>query len=363
MRYSLVIVFLIIFYSVAAQKNQPIKGVWVTHSGSSALTSKENIRKTVANCKKNGLNTIFVVVWSGGLTMYPSKVLQRYIGIKQHPAYNGFDPLHCIVNEAHNAGLQVHAWFEYGFAYAYKDSNSVWLKKYPHWAGRTNDSSLLIKNGFYWWNSLHPEPQQFIRELVLEVVKEYSIDGIQGDDRLPAMPVEGGYDEYTKKLYASEHNGARLPANPKDKDFVEWKALNISVFAKTLYYRVKKEKPLCLVTWAPGIYPWSREEYLQNWPQWLNGGFADYIFPQLYRYTIDAYEKLLKELNDLLPQEYRHKVFPGILTSLGNNTYQSSRELTNQMLQLNRKYGFEGEVFFYYETLNRLKGLLYEGVK
>ena len=118
-----------------------------------------------------------------------------------------------------------------------------------------------------------------------------------------------------------------------------------------------------MVSWAPSIYPWSRDEYLQNWPQWLNGGYADYIIPQLYRYKIDAYEKVLKELSNMLPETQRHKVFPGILTSLGDGAYQSSRELTNQMLQLNRKYGFKGEVFFYYETLNRLKGKLYQDVQ
>jgi hypothetical protein len=47
------------------------------------------------------------------------------------------------------------------------------------------------------------------------------------------------------------------------------------------------------------------------------------------------------------------KVYPGILTSLGDG-YQASPEMMKQMISLNRKYGFEGEVFFYYETLNKV---------
>ena len=35
-------------------------------------------------------------------------------------------------------------------------------------------------------------------EMVLEVVRNYKVDGVKGDDRLPAMPAEGGYDRYTK---------------------------------------------------------------------------------------------------------------------------------------------------------------------
>lgn len=34
-----------------------------------------------------------------------------------------------------------------------------------------------------------------------------SIDGIQGDDRLPAMPSLAGYDNYTISLYKAQHFG------------------------------------------------------------------------------------------------------------------------------------------------------------
>lgn len=363
MRTILLVIILFICLAVKGQMAEPIKGTWVTNVASSALQSEKNIRQTVANCKKNGLNSIFVVVWNKGVTMYPSKVLQRYIGIQQDTVYKNFDPIQCMVKEAHQAGLKVHAWFEFGFAYAYKDSNSIWLKKYPHWAGRKADGSLLVKNGFYWWNSMHPEAQQLMKSLVLEVVKKYQVDGIQGDDRLPAMPAEGGYDAYSKQLFAQEHGGASPPANPKEPRFLQWKADKLSGFAKGLYQAVKKQRSNCMVTWAPSPYPWSKEEYLQDWPQWLQGGYADCIIPQLYRYKIDAYEKILKALNDSLPTAYKQKIFPGILTSLGDGDYQSSRELTDQMLQLNRQYGFKGEVFFYYETLNRLSGMLYQNIK
>lgn len=363
MRTVLLYILLLLSNTVHAQQPAPIKGTWITNVTSDALLSKKNIQRTVANCKKNGLNNIFVVVWNNGVTMYPSKVVKKYIGIKQDTVYKNFDPIKCIVKEAHKAGLKVHAWFEFGFSYSYKDSNSVWLKKYPNWAGKKSDGSLLQKNGFYWWNSMNPEVQQFVTELVLEVVKKYKIDGIQGDDRLPAMPAEGGYDAYSKELYAKEHKGNLPPSNAKDAAFIQWKADKLSNYGKELYNAVKKQRPGCLVTWAPSLYPWSKEEYLQDWPAWLKDGYADYIIPQLYRYKIDAYEKIVKETAALVPAEFKTKVYPGILTSLGDGAYQSSRGLTDQMLQVNRKYGFYGEVFFYYETLNRLQGLLYQNIK
>jgi uncharacterized lipoprotein YddW (UPF0748 family) len=195
-----------------------------------------------------------------------------------------------------------------------------------------------------------------MKKLVLEVVKKYDIDGVQGDDRLPAMPSEGGYDAYTMEAYRKEHGGAAPPENHAVGKWVEWRANRLNAFAKELYQSVKKAKPKCLVSWAPSIYPWSKEQYLQDWPAWLNGGYADFIMPQLYRYNMEAYEKILKELDRQVTAEQKQKIFPGILTALGDG-YQVREEMLQQMIQLNRKYGFNGECLFYFECLKKLKSV------
>jgi hypothetical protein len=40
--------------------------------------------------------------------------------------------------------------------------------------------------------------------------------------------------------------------------------------------------------------------------------------------------------------------------------YQASDTLMRKFISLNRRYGFEGEVFFYYETLNRTSIPIYK---
>lgn len=363
MRTCFFLVFLFLLLSGGSQAQSTdrlvIKGTWVTNVASSAMQTPEKVRETVDLCKKNGLSDIFVVVWNNGLTLYPSEVAKKYTGIVQDTFYHGFDPLKSFIAEGHRAGLRVHAWFEFGFSYAYKDSSANgWLKRFPEWAGRNGRGGLLKKNQFFWWNALHPEVQEFMKKLVLEVVQLYNVDGIQGDDRLPAMPAEGGYDTFTQALYVKEHRGKKPPENAYDVEWIQWKADKISAFGKELYQTVKKARPTCLVTWAPSIYPWSKEQYLQDWPAWLTGGYADYIIPQLYRYDIIAYEKILKELIHTVPAEQRYKIFPGILTSLGDG-YRVSRKLFQDIVGLNRLYGFTGEVCFYYETIREAKQPLY----
>lgn len=354
MKQILSLLFTFYFLSSCEQKNEEgIRGTWITNVASKALLSEANIKETVALCKEKGLNNIYVVVWNGGVTMYPSEVVNSYIGVKQHPVYNTFDPIKTIIEEGHKEGLKVHAWFEFGFSYAYKDTTRSWFKKYPHWVGRNSKGELLNKNGFYWWSAMHPEVQSFMKKLVLEVVTKYDVDGIQGDDRLPAMPAEGGYDSTTLAMYKTE-TGKDAPLVYNEPNWLQWKADKLSAFGKSLYNDVKKAKPNCVVSWAPSIYPWSKEQYLQDWPAWLNGGYADYIMPQLYRYNIEAYEKILKELDAQLTPEQKKKVFPGILTSLGDG-YLIKEDMLQQTIQLNRKYGFNGECMFYFETLRKIQ--------
>ena len=250
MRTLIVLLSAMFAVSCAAQKKvpEPVRGTWITNVASDALVSREKVRETVALCKSYGLNNIYVVVWNKGMTMYPSEVVDRYVGIRQDPKYGSFDPIKEIVEEGHKAGLKVHAWFEFGFSYTYGDSSSVWLQRYPHWAGRDVNGNLLKKNNFYWWSSIMPEVQQFMTELVLEVVKKYKVDGVQGDDRLPAMPGEGGYDPYTKALYAKEHGGKQPPSNSKDSLWTQWRADKLSQYIKGLYAAVKKQNPKCRAT-------------------------------------------------------------------------------------------------------------------
>lgn len=50
-------------------------------------------------------------------------------------------------------------------------------------------------------NSFLPEVQKFLSSLMFEFVQNYDVQGVQGDDRFPAAPCEGGYDAHTTNLY------------------------------------------------------------------------------------------------------------------------------------------------------------------
>lgn len=327
--------------------NKAFAGVWITSVASTALDSRENIRKAVDVCAKSNINNIFMVVWNRARTHYPSPIMKAFTGIEIAEKYAGRDPLREMIEEAHAKGIKVHAWFEYGFATSNNENGGILLQKKPEWAAKDRDGKLVVKNGFEWMNPFLPEVQQFMTSLVLEVVNGYDVDGVQGDDRLPALPSTGGYDAYTQELYKKDHNGSLPPADPKNAEWVNWRANLLTEYLGTLYKAVKKAKPGVIVSCAPSVHPWAKDEYLQDWPSWLAKGYTDMVIPQHYRYDIDAYQAtLLQQLSYLQPKD-KGKFYPGIL--IQNADYNPSVTFLQKMIEVNRRNGIPGECFWFYE--------------
>ena len=201
-------------------------------------------------------------------------------------------------------------------------------------------------------NYINPQVQDFMQSLVLEVVNKYDIDGIQGDDRLPSMPVTGGYDNYTVDLYKQENGGQAPPQLETDLAWINWRTNKLTTFAGKLYNSVKAAKPNVIVSFAPSIYPWGKDNYLQDWPTWLDNGYCDYVIPQLYRYDILAYSQTLKaQINYVKKTPDRSKLYGGVLIQTGS--WNPTEEYLDGMISENRNNGIKGEVLFFYEGLKK----------
>ncbi|MEO1497716.1 MAG: family 10 glycosylhydrolase [Planctomycetota bacterium] len=333
---------------------EPVRGVWVANVGSDSLYSAEGVRETVARCEQAGINTIFVVTWNRGYTLYPSRVMEREFGVAIDPRLEGRDPLRELIDAAHAEGLKVVAWLEFGFSCSYQEpTGGRLIAERPEWAARDRDGELVSRNGFQWMNGFDPAVQDFLMELLLEVVREYDVDGVQGDDRLPALPNTAGYDPLTLELYRAEHDGRSPPADPTDAAWTQWRADRLSRFVERAYGELKALDPELCVSWAPSVYPWSKENYLQDWPRWLCEGWGDLFCPQVYRKRPAAYAETLRPLAEeqVAPAD-RAKVAPGILIALADG-YNISSDDIRAMVRANRDAGFSGEVFFYYDGLKQ----------
>lgn len=322
-----------------------LRGVWVTNVASTALDSRENIRLTVQNCKAAGINHIFMVTYNNGRTIYPSPIMGQLIGKPQMERFIGRDPLKEMIEEAKTAGIKVHAWFEYGFSSSYSANGGDIIAAKPQWAGKDAAGKLLVKNGFDWLNAFDPEVQDFMISLFKEVIQNYEVDGVQGDDRLPALPSTGGYDAMTAAMFKAE-TGFDPPANHRDQFWLNWRTNKLNLFMKKLHREVKTLKPSIMLTMSPSPFPWGKDEYLQDWPTWVDSSWVDAVLPQCYRYDINAYNGTIAQQKSYY-KNTNIPFYPGVLLKVGS--YVTPVSLLNQMVQTNRRNGFKGECYFFYE--------------
>ena len=322
-----------------------LRGMWVTTAASTALDSRANIKACVQNSKAAGINNIFMVVYNNGSTCYPSTIMQNLIGVRIRPSFVGRDPLQEMIEEAHAVNIKVHAWFEYGFSSSFSANGGAIVAAQPTWAAKDINGALVVKNGFDWLNAFDPAVQNYMISLFKEVTVNYNIDGVQGDDRLPAVPSSSGYDSYTKNLYFAE-NGINPPTNPLDAGWIQWRAKKLNAFLKRLRTEVKAIKPNILFSMSPSAYPFSLTEYLQDWPTWVDSSWVDAILPQCYRYDIGAYNATINQQKSF----YNNPAvpfYPGVIVKSGSTLV--SDDYLKQMIQKNRASGFKGECFFFYE--------------
>ncbi len=348
------------YAEAAAQVNYEFRGVKITDVDSDVMFDDRKIAEAMDFLASRGFNAVIPVVWNAGYTQYPSQFLQNKTGVEIDPQFLGKDPLNAIIIEAHRAGLEVYPWFEYGFASWYSGGTPPFgghiAQLYPQWASKKSDGTHCTKNGFDWLSGINTDVQDLIIGMVSEIMTRYDIDGIEFSDRMPALPVECGYDSVTVEIYKSEHNGSVPPQDYDNFAWKRWRADKLNQFYSRVRDTVYGRQQHVMVATSPSLFPWAFEEYLQDVPAWVNTGIADQFLPQLYRYDYFAYlQELNSTLSTLAPGK-KDITFAGILMNVGS--YTVSPSLLIQFMELDRQKGLKGEGFFFYEGLRKNSNLL-----
>jgi len=338
----------IVFFPSLARSQTPtkiteIRGVWLTNVASGVLFSPWGINRAIAQLSKLNFNTVYPVVWNRGHTFYPSAVATQepLLAIMR---LNG-DVLADIIQQGHRQGLRVIPWFEYGFM---TTIHSQLARRHPSWITQSLTQKSDPENPqLLWLNPLHPEVQQFILDLIKEVVSQYDVDGIQLDDHF-GMPVELGYDPYTIERYQQEHYGNPPPNSPLNSEWMRWRANKISEFMGEIVQTVKSIKPDCIISLSPNPQAFAYKHYLQDWQTWVQRGWVDELVLQVYR---DELSRFTAELNQPAVRMARRTipVSIGILTgTLGDPI---PFEQIQAQVEAVRDRAFDGVSFFYWETL------------
>jgi uncharacterized lipoprotein YddW (UPF0748 family) len=306
-RTLLLMTFALLMTSIAsAQRPTPeVRGTWMTTTANDAISTPAKTAQSMRRLREIGLNTIYVECWKNGFTEFPSATMERLIGIPMR--INGAPPelqrdlLAEAVIEAHRNQMLCIAWFEYGFMASYKESEHEFraFAREKGWLTTTRDGREVGDvNSFVWLNPFHPEVQQFLIDIVKDAVVRYDLDGVQLDDRI-ALPVDLGYDEFTKALYKRE-TGRDVPDDFRDADWMRWRADKISVYSLEFVSRIRETNPNLIISVSPAPFPWSYENYLCDWMAWTKWCYCggrrwDEYIPQVYRFNFEATRKSIDE--------------------------------------------------------------------
>ncbi|BAZ81809.1 hypothetical protein NIES73_30770 [Sphaerospermopsis kisseleviana NIES-73] len=335
------------FTPVNAQiPRQEIRGVWITNNDLNVFKDRTKVNDAVTKLRRLNFNTIYPVVWNSGYVMYPSKIakdleIQPFV----FRGSDGHDILADVINQAHRQNLLVVPWFEFGFMTP--QTSELALNK-PEWLTKKRDgseTSVSAAGEVTWLNPFHPEVQQFITDLLVELTSNYDIDGIQFDDHT-SLPHEFGYDQYTVDLYRQEME-KDPPADSQDPEWVKWRADKITDFMVRLNQRIKQIKPKVIFSVSPNYYDFAYKLQLQDWLNWVRLNIVDELIVQVYRSDLNSFSAKIsrpemQEAQQLIPTGV------GIMAGLRTSPV-SMQQITNQVRTAQRQ-GL-GVVFFYYETL------------
>jgi uncharacterized lipoprotein YddW (UPF0748 family) len=326
-----------------------LRGVWLTNIDSDVLFERSRLNKALQRLDELNFNTVYPTVWNWGWTLYPSKVAQSVIGrsLDPTPGLQKRDMLKEVVDVGHKKGLTVIPWFEFGFM---APADSQLAKRHPQWLTNRANGTRIVKEGTHdrvWLNPFHPEVQQFIQNLVVEIVRNYNIDGIQFDDHF-GLPSELGYDAYTVALYKKEHNGKAPPTDFKNPEWVSWRANKITNYMKRVFTAIKATKKNCIVSIAPNPQRFSYDFFLADWQKWERMGLIEELVVQIYRNDLNVFNSEL-EYPEVKAARSHIPVSIGILSGL-KGRYVPMQQIQTQVQSV-RDRKFAGVSFFFYETL------------
>ena len=330
----------------ATAASSEIRGVWLTSNDMDVMLDRTQLIDAFSQLASLNFNTVYPMVWNSGYVLFPSTTAQKEeIQPFIRRGLQDYDVLEEVTTQAHNHGLLVMPWFEFGFM---TPPTSELATNHPDWITQRQDGRQTwvgAAGEVAWLNPFKPEVQQFLLNLVAEVLNQYDVDGIQFDDHI-SLPVEFGYDRYTRTLYHQE-TGKTAPSNFRDPAWMKWRADKLTAFVGRLKQTVEAKKPGAILSIAPNPYDVAYSSYLQDWVTWVQRNLVDEIVIQIYRHEMPAF---LAQLDRPEVKATRQKIPTGVGVLTGLRTKPVPIKFIQQKVQAARSRGL-GVSFFYYESL------------
>ncbi|HTY59177.1 MAG TPA: family 10 glycosylhydrolase, partial [Bacteroidota bacterium] len=328
-----------------------VRAVWLTTASgldwpqtTDRGEQQASLREIVRRLKAYNFNTIFFQIRSRGDAYYRSSFepwAENLTGtLGKDP---GWDPLAFLINEAHEAGIEVHAWFN---VYKVRANGSVPITVPPH-VSRAHPGWTFNYHGEGWLDPGIPEVGTYLLAVVMDLARKYDIDGINFD-----------YLRYPGRDFSDGDSYRRFGLGiPRDR----WRKSNLDRFVGECYDRLTALRPLLKIGSSPlGIYgpdtgfvSVAAGEYYQDTRTWLKTGKLDYVAPQVY-WAIGG-SRNEPDYATLVPAWQQLAGVRHVYAGIGAYKSDVAREIPRE-IDVSRNAGNAGQSFFRYESI-RMSGL------
>lgn len=364
------LVFCVLFFSLIsnAQPKPEFRGVWVatvdnidwpTKGNYNSDSQKVEFIRLLDMHQRNGLNAIVAQIRPATDAFYPSPYepwsewLTGKQGVPPNPYY---DPLQFMIEETHKRGMQFHAWCNPYRAVFNITKSSIApthvTKVHPEW--------FLTYGDKKYFDPGNKEAQQFVVNVIRDVVSRYDVDAIHFDDYFYPYRIEG-------KEFPDEASYTKY-GNGLSKD--DWRRSNVDSVILFLSKAIKEEKKEVQFGISPfGVWrnkdkdpegsatqagQTNYDDLYADILLWLKEGWIDYVAPQLYwefGHPRAAYEVLLDWWSK---HTYGKKCYIGlgIYRANSNKDWKDKTLIPRQIEALRATPNIHGMIFFSSKSFN-----------
>lgn len=331
---------------------------WPSRAGLPVAEQQAEIIAMLDSAQSLNLNAIVLQVRPSADALYPSSLepWSEYLTGTQGKAPEPYyDPLKMWVDQAHQRGIELHAWLN---PYRARHSSAKSPLAANHLAN-THPPAVKKYGDALWMDPAEPVAAQRTLDVVADLVRRYDVDGIHIDDYFYPYPIAGASgadldfpDEPAWQRYLAAQGTAKRD---------DWRRQQVNQLIEQMYAVIHREKswvrfgisPFGLGRTerrAPGITGFSQYDKLYaNAELWLGKGWLDYFAPQLY-WPIEQTQQSFPVLLETWVRENtstRH-LWPGLFTSRIDASPKSweAAQITDQIGLTRANPGASGHIHF-----------------
>jgi uncharacterized lipoprotein YddW (UPF0748 family) len=327
---------------------------WPSRKDLNVSQQRAEIIAIVNRAKELNLNALILQVRPSADAIYPSAIepWSEFLTGEQGRAPSPFyDPLKLWIDEAHERGIELHAWFN-PYRARHTAAKSPLARNH---IGVTNPAVVKSYGGYLWMDPGEAAAAKQTLDVVLDVVRRYDIDGVHIDDYFYPYPVPVAGSTSTSITTTTPPAEQDFPDDAAWQAFVrsggklsraDWRRQSVNALIERMHEGIHREKQWVKFGISPfglgkpdrrppGIIGFSQYDKLYaDVELWLSKGWLDYLAPQLY-WPADQAPQAFGVLLDYWLKENtqsRH-VWSGLYTSRIDATPKSwqPQEIVNQI--------------------------------